>query len=310
MNILLAEDDTPTRMMLQSLLSNWGYSVTSVSDGDKAWQILCGTEHPHLLILDWMMPGVEGPEIVRRLREREPDNLYYAIIITSRDIKDSAARALNAGADDFVGKPFNSDELRARVAVGHRVRSLLETLINKLHQLEVATETISRQARTDELTGLHNRRSFREILTLALSAARRHHHPLALISIDLDHFKNVNDTLGHSTGDLVLKEFAMLMRELIRSEDVAVRLGGEEFMILLPHADCAAAAALAERIRTAFAQNRGSAAPLTVTASFGVAQLQDREEEDALMRRADAALYRAKEKGRNRVVTAEDELHG
>lgn len=305
MKILIAEDDIPTRLLLQTLLTRWGYNVTTASDGNEAWRILCEPEHPQLVLLDWVMPGIDGPEIARRLREEEDRDPHYTIIVTSANSENAVVQALAAGADDFIGKPFNLNELQARVAVGRRVIDLQQALFDKLYKLEVATETISRLARTDELTGLHNRRSFREIFALALSAALRHNHPLSLISIDLDHFKVVNDTLGHSAGDLVLKEFAKLMQEKARSEDVVVRLGGEEFMILLPHADCVAAAALAERIRVAFEQNPGSAAPATVTASFGVAQLQEGEKEDTLIQRADKALYRAKHEGRNRVVKAD-----
>jgi diguanylate cyclase (GGDEF)-like protein len=167
---------------------------------------------------------------------------------------------------------------------------------------ESATETISQLARTDELTGLHNRRSFNEIFALALSAARRHGHPLSLISIDLDLFKAVNDTLGHSVGDLVLQEFSRLILKKVRDEDIAVRLGGEEFYILLSHTAIAAATALAERIRSNFEQNPGSASPLVMTASFGVVQLRNGEHGETLLNRADDALYRAKHEGRNRVI--------
>jgi diguanylate cyclase (GGDEF)-like protein len=304
MNILLAEDDTPTLLLLQSLLTRWGYNVTVAGDGTEAWRLLCEPEHPHLLILDWMMPGLEGPEIVRRLRKKEAGNPHYTIIVTSVNNENAVVEALAAGADDFITKPFNLNELQARIAVGKRISDLQQILHDKLLKLEDANATISRLARTDELTGLHNRRSFQQIFTLARNAALRHNHPLSLISIDLDHFKVVNDTLGHSVGDLVLKEFAKLMQEEVRAEDIVVRLGGEEFLILLPHADSTAATALAERIRTAFEQNPGSAAPLAVTASFGVAQLQTGEEEDSLIQRADSALYCAKHEGRNRVVTA------
>jgi diguanylate cyclase (GGDEF)-like protein len=304
MNILIAEDDTPTRLLLQALLGKWGYNVTVARDGDEAWRLLCEPKHPHLLILDWMMPGLDGPEIVRRLREKEDGNPHYIIIVTTVHSENAVVEALAAGADDFIAKPFNLSELQARVAVGQRIKDLQQALLDKLVKLEEATATITQLARTDELTGLHNRRSFQQLFTLARNAALRHNHPLSLISIDLDHFKVVNDTLGHSVGDLVLKEFAKLLQEKVRSEDVVVRQGGEEFIILLPHADSIAATALAERIRTAFEQNPGSAAPLAVTASFGVAQLQGGEEEDALIQRADTALYRAKHEGRNRVVMA------
>ena len=276
----------------------------AASDGNEAWRILSEPGHPLLVVLDWMMPGIEGPEIVRRLRQKEDGILHYIIITTSADSENAAAQALDAGADDFVGKPFNQIELRARIAVGRRVNCLHQALADKLHKLESATETISRLARTDELTGLHNRRSFVEIFALSLSAARRHGYPLSLVIIDLDHFKAVNDTFGHGVGDLVLKDFAGLLLEKVRDEDIVVRWGGEEFIILLSHTACEAAAALAERIRSSFEQNPNCAAPLTITASFGVAQLRDGEKEEDLIRRADDALYRAKNMGRNRVVTA------
>lgn len=304
MDILIAEDDRPTRILLQSLLTKWRYKVTAVEDGEEALRILSEPGHPHLVILDWMMPGLEAPEIVRKLREKENKNPHYIIMMTAVDNENAVIQALAAGADDFIRKPLHSQELRARVAVGRRVKCLQQALMDKIKKLEEATETISRQAKTDELTGLHNRRSFNEIKMLALSAAQRHKHPLSLINIDLDHFKTINDTLGHCAGDLVLKEFATLLQTMVRGEDIAVRWGGEEFMILLPHADSNAAAALAERIRATFEQSMSSAAPLTVTASFGVAQWQEGEDEEALIRRADAALYQAKHAGRNCVVTA------
>jgi diguanylate cyclase (GGDEF)-like protein len=304
MNILIAEDDAPSRLILQSLLTKWGYTVTTVADGDEAWRILCEPKHPMLVILDWMLPGSEGPEIVRRLRVKEESNPHYVIITTFGTSENAAALALDAGADDFIGKPFNQDELRARVNVGYRITRLHEALTEKLHKLEAATETISRIARTDELTGLHNRRSFNENFTLALSSARRHGHPLSLISIDLDHFKKVNDTFGHSIGDLVLKEFSDLLKEMVRIEDIASRWGGEEFIILLTDTSREDAVTLAERIRSAFEKQSSSAAPFAVTASFGVAQLQNGEVEDDLIRRVDDALYTAKREGRNRVVTS------
>lgn len=136
MNILLAEDDKATQAMLQSLLSKWGYTVICANDGNEAWEILSEPDHPQLVILDWMMPGIEGPEIVRRLREREPEKLYYAIIITARHQKDSVASALNSGADDFISKPFDQDELRARVAVGDRMNALQKALSEHIVELK------------------------------------------------------------------------------------------------------------------------------------------------------------------------------
>jgi len=304
-NVLIAEDDASTRLLLQSLLRKWGYNVSAVSDGEEAWRFLSEVDHPLLVILDWMLPGIEGPEIVRRLRLNDGGKQHYVIIITSAGSESAVAQALDAGADDFIRKPFNLDELRARIAVGRRVSCLHQALADKLRKLEVATENITRLARTDELTGLHNRRSFNEIFALALSSARRHGQPLSLISIDLDHFKIINDTFGHSIGDMVLKDFSDLLLKMVRGEDVAVRWGGEEFIILLTHTGSEAATALAERIRFSFEQSPGRIPTRVMTASFGVAQLQNGENENDLIKRADSALYKAKNDGRNRVVTAE-----
>jgi two-component system cell cycle response regulator len=304
-NVLIAEDEATTRQILQSLLTKWGYNVSVVSDGEEAWRVLSEAQQPLLVILDWMMPGIEGPELVRRLRLNDGGKQHYVIIITSASSENAVAQALDAGADDFIRKPFNLNELRARIAVGNRIGCLHQALADKLCKLEEATESISRLARTDDLTGLHNRRSFNEIFALSLSSVRRHGQPLSLISIDLDHFKAVNDNFGHSAGDQVLKDFSELLVKMVREEDVAARWGGEEFIILLSHTASEAATALAERIRCSFEQAPGRSSTLAMTASFGVAQLQDGESENDLIKRADDALYRAKRAGRNRVVTAE-----
>ncbi len=252
------------------------------------------------------MPGIEGPEIVRRLRESEGSSPHYAIIITSKEKEYATVHALNSGADDFVAKPFNLCELQARVAVGFRVNQLHMALMDKMQKLEQATETISRLARTDELTGLHNRRSFNENFTLAVSSARRYNLPLSLISIDLDYFKRVNDTYGHHAGDQVLKLCASLLQEMVREDDIVARWGGEEFIILLLHTDCSSAIALAERLRDRFEHTPATLTPYPVTASFGVAQFkQECETEDTLLSRVDSALYRAKNSGRNCVVVAD-----
>ena len=148
MNVLIAEDDAPSRMMLEALLTKWGYSVVAACDGEEAWKILCEPEHPHIVILDWIMPGIEGPELVQRLRVKEDGAPHYIIIMTSASSENAVAEALDAGADDFIGKPFNLNELRARIAVGRRVTSLHQALADKLRKLEVATETITRLAST------------------------------------------------------------------------------------------------------------------------------------------------------------------
>lgn len=305
MRLLLADDDAVTRMMLEDVLIRWGYEVTTAGDGIEAWQLLTQPHHPHLLLLDWMMPGIDGLEIIRRLRNSPGSHLYYIIILTSRENPDDVTTALDTGADDFIAKPYNVDELQARINVGRRITCLNEALAENMQKLERANETISRLAAMDELTELPNRRSFNERHLAAQSAARRHEYPLSLIIIDLDYFKAVNDCFGHNAGDQVLREFAALLRGLMRTEDVAARWGGEEFIVLLPHTTCEAAAALAERIRVAFETHRCAVAPQLLSASFGVAQRRSGDDDRSLLQRADEALYRAKEQGRNRVVLAD-----
>ena len=190
---------------------------------------------------------------------------------------------------------FLPEELTLLTAIAEKLGLIVER--------ELANETISRLAVTDELTDLNNRRFFNENFAKALSASQRHKQPLSLICIDLDHFKNVNDTFGHSVGDQVLKEFSQLLKSMVRFEDIACRMGGEEFMVLLPNTTCEASVALAERIRCSFEQLPRTSTPV-VTASFGVAELQEGENGDALMTRVDVALYQAKHEGRNRVVAA------
>lgn len=303
MRVLVADDDELTRKLLESLLTGWGYSVVLASDGDEAWKMLCELEHPHLVILDWMMPGIEGTEIVRKLRKKEGGIPHYVIIVTSGNSENGLLQALNSGADEFITKPINHAEFQARVNVGRRVTWLNEILAERLLSLELANETISRLALTDELTGLNNRRFFNECSPMAISAARRHGQPLSLVCIDLDNFKRINDTFGHAVGDQVLKEFSAILKKLLRVEDIACRWGGEEFIILLPNTTCEAAVALAERIRLSIEEYPERATP-SVTASFGVARLQCGDNEDAFIRRADDALYQAKREGRNRVVAA------
>lgn len=303
MNILIADDDKISRMMLGKVFDGHGYEVLIASDGDEAWNILEQPEHPHLLVLDWMMPGMSGVDIVRRLRERADGHTYYIIILTSLDTPKNIIYALDEGADDFVSKPYNAESLRARTNVGKRIVSLHIDLSEKMRILAEAHETISRLAATDEMTGLYNRRFFNENFAKAMSSAKRYHFAVSLIIADVDKFKLVNDTHGHSTGDQVLKLFADTMRSVTRTEEVVARWGGEEFIILLSHTALEGASAVAERVRCTFAAQSCSVMSFEVTASFGVVEMHDGEDAEDMIRRADAALYRAKDEGRNRVVT-------
>jgi two-component system, cell cycle response regulator len=304
MRLLIADDDRTSRQILQAVLMKWGFEVVSVRDGDEAWRALSQPDHPRLVILDWIMPGMDGLELVRRLRQMETTNPHYVIILTSRDEKRDMVEVLNAGADDYIAKPYDTEELLARIGVGRRVTELQAALTARMRELDEANAVIALLACTDELTGLANRRCFNEVFIRDISAARRHGHPLALIMADLDRFKSVNDSFGHAVGDRVLKAFAGLLATTTRVEDLSARWGGEEFLILLPHTTAVGAARLAERMRTVFAQTRCEGVDQSLSASFGVAELMEGEGGASLIQRADNALMRAKQAGRNRVVVA------
>lgn len=302
MKILIADDDNISRLILEKQLSNLEYELVTAGDGKQAWEILQQSGHPRLLILDWIMPGMSGIDILRTIRQREDGHQYYIIIQTSLDKPDDVVFALNEGADEYITKPYNPDILRARVNVGHRLVTLYENLAEKIDQLGEANQRISQLASTDELSGLYNRRFFNQNLPETISAAYRHKFPLSLIIVDIDKFKAVNDSHGHQMGDRIIKLLAQTLRDGTRSEDVPARWGGEEFILGLEHTSIEGAAILADRLRHRFAERCLEETGIAVTASFGVAELNSAENAEYLIKRADKALYRAKEQGRNRVV--------
>jgi diguanylate cyclase (GGDEF)-like protein len=291
-----------------------GFEIITAQSGNDALRLSLKNDFA-LILMDVQMPGMNGFEVARLIRANPKTN-HFPIIFVTAGMKDllGQIKGYETGAVDYLMKPFEPVILRSKVQVFkelYQQRKVIEHFYNNLEQivekrtmeLKEANETISRLAATDELTGLSNRRSFNDSLSAAVSATRRHHYPLSMIMIDLDHFKKINDTCGHSEGDEVLKLFANLLREMIRAEDLAARWGGEEFAVILPHTHCEAAAALAERIRLGFEKNSIDGSPYSLSASFGVVQLQEGESQESLIRRADSALYRAKNFGRNQVVT-------
>jgi diguanylate cyclase (GGDEF)-like protein len=312
---ILVVDHLPQNIMaIEAIIAGKGFDVITASSGNDALRLSLNHDFA-LILLDVQMPGKSGLEVARLIRAN-PKTHHFPIIFVTDGMRDllTQIEGYETGAVDYLIKPFEPVILRSKVQVFrelHLQRKVIERFYSNLEQLveertaalQEANRTISHQAATDDLTDLYNRRYFNECLIAAISAARRHAYPLSLIMIDLDNFKKVNDTHGHSAGDLVLKSFASLLQEMIRTEDVAARWGGEEFIVLLSHTTCDAAAALAERIRTAFEQQSAGGLKLALSASFGVIQLEESDDADTLIRRADAALYQAKHEGRNRVVT-------
>lgn len=293
--ILVAEDDPVSRRMLESFLTKWGYEVLAVSDGTEAHRILDHDDAPPLAVLDWMMPGIEGPEICRAIR-RECERPYtYVLLLTARSQKEDLLKGLEAGADDYLTKPFDAQELHARLHVGERILDLQ-------HRLIAATEELRFRASHDMLTGIPNRATILEAVNRERARQIRDGGPFGIILADLDHFKAINDTYGHLAGDTVLREAALRMRSCVRAYDSVGRYGGEEFLIVVPAGDEAGTTAVAERIRHAISEKSVSteAGPIPVTASLGVAVSLCRDTKD-ILRSADEALYQAKARGRNRI---------
>jgi diguanylate cyclase (GGDEF)-like protein len=295
--VLIAEDDPVSRRMLEAFLEKWGYQVVTATDGLDAVRILESKDAPALAVLDWMMPGLEGPEVCRRVRAH-PDRPYvYILLLTARSQRDDLLRGLESGADDYLTKPFDASELRARLRVGQRILDLQNGLI-------AAREESSFRATHDELTGLANRRVVLDEIAREHSRHLRQGGSFAIILVDLDHFKSVNDTRGHPTGDAVLKEVSRRMARSVRPYDTVGRYGGEEFIVVAPSCGRSGAIALAERILNSLrsAPVETDRGPLSVTVSCGIAistaakPLDPRE----LIHLADEALYRAKERGRDR----------
>jgi diguanylate cyclase (GGDEF)-like protein len=299
--VLVADDSRTARMALSMFVGRWGFVATQAADGDEAWERLQAPGAPRLALLDWEMPGRSGIEVCRALREREARGAAYTyvLLLTSRRHKHDFVAGMDAGADDYVVKPFDEHELRARVRAGQRVVALQA----ELYRLQ---ESFRVQSRTDPLTGTLNRRAIVERLEAELSRVRREGGSLGVGMVDVDHFKRINDGLGHAAGDAVLCEIARRIEAGMRGSDAYGRTGGEEFLVLWPGADDAAAAAAADRARrlVAGAPFATPAGPVAVTASVGVTSTDGEEPADTVVARADRALYAAKLGGRDRVEVA------
>jgi diguanylate cyclase (GGDEF)-like protein len=303
MKILIADDDKVSRRLLEAKLSRWGYEVAITCDGNEAWEALRAEDAPRMAILDWMMPGIDGVEICRRMRRKSREPYTYIILLTALHRDEDIVTGMEAGADDYITKPFKTNDLRVRIRAGMRIIELQNDLIE-------AREALRERATRDPLTGLWNHEEILLILEREAARARREGCDLSLIMADLDHFKRVNDTHGHMAGDAVLRQTAVRIRASVRTYDSVGRYGGEEFLVVLPGCDRDGVASLAERIRGRIG-NKGMEIPegmVRVTLSLGAAT-RDKEttvDVNSLVRAADQALYRAKEKGRNRIEMALD----
>jgi two-component system cell cycle response regulator len=302
-SVLVAEDDPIFLRILQSWFKKWDYRVTAVKNGADAWEALQQPAAPPMAVLDWMMPGMDGIEVCRKIRSREQGPYCYVLLLTAKDEREDVVAGLDAGADDYLTKPFDVDELRARVRAGKRILQLQAALIR-------AHDTLQYESAHDALTALWNRGAIINFLKNEIERQQRSSQPLGVMMADVDHFKKVNDTYGHLVGDTVLKEVGRRLAEGVRTYDSVGRYGGEEFLVIVPGCKPADLAASAERLRRSIAEPKfeTSAGPLAVTLSIGITsscdEVESPQNSEMLLRAADTALYAAKAEGRNRVGVA------
>jgi two-component system, cell cycle response regulator len=299
--VLIAEDESATRRLLEATLRRWGYAVCVACDGEQAWKLLETEGGPRLAILDGEMPGMDGVEVCRLVRTLPADRYVYCILLTSRSHKEEVARGLDSGADDYLSKPFEPVELRARVRVGSRTLALHADLI-------AAREALRIQATHDGLTGVLNRGAVLDALSRELGRSSRQGSSLGLLLVDVDHFKHVNDTFGHAAGDAVLREVTRRLGEGVRPYDVLGRLGGEEFLLVLPDCNALETLRLGERLRLRLSAEPicygGESIAVTVSIGAAIRGPDGLSTAESLIQSADEALYRAKRGGRDRVEAA------
>jgi diguanylate cyclase (GGDEF)-like protein len=299
MKVLVAEDNATSRAVLRSALLRWGYEVVLAENGAQAWEILAQPDPPVMAVLDWMMPHMTGPEVCRHVRQTDREPYPYILLLTAKGTKDEIVEGLEAGADDYIVKPFEENELRVRLRAGKRIVDLQMDLLR-------AREELRERANKDLLTMLPNRAAIYHTLQAEHARCHRDHRSVGMILLDIDHFKKINDTYGHFAGDTVLREAAGSLRGNMRPYDQIGRYGGEEFLVVLPNCDLEQTTAQAERMRVKL-----NSSPILVdgceillSASFG-ATISDGSERnfEVFIRVADEALYQAKAAGRNCVRT-------
>ena len=291
MKILLVEDSYIERTKLGSFLTDWGYEWKGVGSGTEAVKLLDGPNPPELALLDWVLPGLDGIDVLRRIRKLTQGNYIYTVMLTAKTQKKDRLMAMEAGADDYLSKPVDPMELRSRIAVGKRILDLQQSL---------------RFAAThDFLTTLLNRSEILAALEREVARGARDDKPATVILADIDHFKRINDTMGHAAGDEVLKEVARRLKQDLRPYDVVGRYGGEEFLLILPGCNLANGVKRADEIRTIVSGQpiTTPSGTISVTVSMGVTASDNSRYfmPAEFLQEADASLYKAKNNGRNRV---------
>lgn len=312
MKVLIAEDNSTSALLLRRTLGNMGHETVIATDGLAAWELIQQGDI-RLVITDWMMPRMDGLELCRRIRKEIPHQDYtYVIMLTAKHHQKDRVKALQAGADDLLSKPFDPCELMARTQVAQRILGMQEELRARSRELELMgdelkyrNELLTEMADCDSLTGLKNRRHFREVFDLNFSFSARQRLPLSLVVLDVDEFKAYNDTFGHPAGDTILSGLASLLSSNSREHDLVARYGGEEFVVLLPATEEDTARVVCERTRGMIECHDWPLRPITI--SFGISTMgPDTLSPTQLIDEADRALYHSKRRGRNRVTHFHD----
>ena len=298
MRILIVEDEPEFRLLLSLLLRQGNHEVIEAMDGQTAWELLQRERIP-LVLTDWVMPQMHGPELIRKIRGANFPHYTYIILLTARTAHQDMVEGLRSGADDFLVKPFDPDEMQARLQIAERILGLEAKLRETLDQMRVL-------ALKDSLTGILNRRAIFETAEGELDRANRESTSLSILMTDLDHFKTINDRFGHAAGDLALKLAVEMIVKNLRPYDHVGRWGGEEFLVVLPNTNSDEAYQIAERLRIAIENaemDLGEGDALGLRMSLGVTStvLGNTLNLDSLVKQADVALYLAKNKGRNQV---------
>jgi two-component system, cell cycle response regulator len=305
LRILIADDEALSRRLLEKTLARAGYEVTAVENGRLAVERLKQTDAPRLALLDWVMPELDGPGVCRELRRLQERAYIYVVLLTSKEAKEDIVAGLESGADDYLTKPFDAEELKARLRTGDRILHLEDKLVEAREQMRF-------KATHDTLTSLWNRGAIMDLLGRELARSQREGSCTVILLGDVDHFKSVNDTYGHPVGDEVLQEVARRLLSCVRSYDFVGRYGGEEFLLVLNNCKPQFAENRAEEIRLAIGHQpiETTAGLLPITMSFGLLQSDDwgRRPVAELLQEVDAALYAAKAAGRNCIRLAKPGL--
>jgi two-component system, cell cycle response regulator len=304
MKILIAEDDRVSCRVLEASIRHWGHEAVIAHDGLEALRALKEENGPRVAVLDWMMPGLDGLQLCRQIRKDPLMSSTYVVLLTSKSSKDNLVEGLEAGADDYLIKPFNAHELRVRLQAASRIVNLQNSLQDRVQELELAMlekqraeELLRNLTLTDDMTGLYNHRGFYTLIDHHQKIARRRGYGALLIYADMDNLKKINDTYGHTEGSAALVKVAQLLRKSFRESDVISRLGGDEFAVLAPDVLPLEGDAILDRVRTTFADyNAKGLHPYPISLSIGSVFFDAKNELSIhdLIAKADEAMYRNK----------------